>query len=282
MNMEGNRSPMATSNNSHWVTQACSLLFVPATRPDRFTKASKSGADGIILDLEDGVAEAQKSPARANALAWLESNDRTVIRVNGFGTPWQPKDLEWLASYGAVTVMVPKVESRDDIQVVAEALDPGSVIIACIESARGLSRLADICSAPGVVRLGFGNVDLATDLGVDAMDRTALQHSRSAVVVESRAHDLAPPLDGITLDAKDEEAARADSSYAASLGFGGRMCIHPSQVASINEAFQPSTSQLEWARKIVARSNESAVLLVEGQMVDKPVVERARRLLARG
>lgn len=273
---------MVKSERRNWITEACSLLFVPANRPALFQTARDSGADGIILDLEDGVAEADKGSALDNALSWLESNDRAVIRVNGSGTPWQREELERLSSRGEVTVMVPKVESVKDVQVVAEALGAGSAIIATIESARGLVQLSEICSAPGVLRVGFGNVDMATDLGVSATDKAALEYSRSAVVVHSRAYGLAAPFDGITLDVKNEAAVMTDAAYAASMGFGGRICIHPAQVQSTNEMFRPSLSQLEWAARIVKSSHGSAVQVVEGQMVDKPLVERARRVLARG
>lgn len=265
--------------NLGWIAEAHSLLFVPASQPERFPKASSSGADGIILDLEDGVADGDKQSALLNALSWLHPVHKAVIRINGFGTPWQDQELESLRNRGAVTVMLPKVESAEQVRLVREVLGPGSSIIPTIESARGLTNLADICAAPGVVRLGFGNVDLAKDLNVSAINRDALQYPRSAVVVQSRAHELAPPLDGVTLDVKNEEAVTEDALYAASMGFGGRICIHPAQVRATNEAFQPSASQLEWARRVVEMSHDAAVLVVDGQMVDKPVVDRARRML---
>lgn len=272
---------MVLGEEQNWVATARSLLFVPANRPDRFAKARNSGADGIILDLEDGVPEADKSVARANALSWLESDDRAAVRINGSGTPWQQKELEQLGGLGPVVVMVPKVENVRDVQVVAQALAAGSVIVATIETARGLINLAEICAATGVIRVGFGNADLATDLGVSASDRAALQSPRSAVVVQSRAHELAAPLDGVTLDVKNEAAVREDSAYAASMGFGGRICIHPAQVSATNDAFQPSVNELEWARRIMESEPGVAVQVVNGQMIDKPLVERARRILAR-
>ncbi|MGF0313472.1 HpcH/HpaI aldolase/citrate lyase family protein [Rhodococcus sp. IEGM1428] len=271
-----------TNNREPWISGAKSLLFAPASRPERFDRADSSGADGIVLDLEDGVAEADKADALGNAITWLRNGSRAIVRINGSGTDWQLHELKRLGDLADVTVMVPKVETIGDINVVAAALRPGRhAIVATVETAWGLLNLPEICSAPSVVRIGFGNVDLATDLGVRATDRAALQYSRSAVVAHSRAFGLAAPLDGVTLDTKNETVVADDAAYAASLGFGGRICIHPAQVARTNEAFAPSASELEWAARVVAGSEHSAVGVIDGEMVDKPVVERARRILAR-
>lgn len=265
-----------------WVREARTLLFVPGDRPDRFPTAAASGADGIVLDLEDGVPERNKAAARTHVATWLRSDGRAVVRVNGAGTPWQADDLGRIAAIGGpVLAMVPKAEGAQDVVAVARRLPRGSAVLPIVESARGLHNVAEICAAPAVVRVAFGNGDLGRDLGVDPSDTTALQYARSVVVVACRAHGLPQPLDGVTLSVTDTEAVRRDSRHAAAMGYGGRMCIHPAQVAAVHEAFHPTDADVNWARKVIFGADTSAPKLVDGQMIDKPIVDRARQILAR-
>lgn len=265
-----------------WIRDVRTLLFVPGDRPERFPTAASSGADGIVLDLEDGVPDHNKAAARAHVAAWLPGDHRAVVRVNGAGTPWQADDLDCLAATGGpVLAMVPKAEGADDVVAVVRRLPRGSAVVPIVESARGLLNVPEICAVPTVVRVAFGNGDLGRDLGVDPSDTHALHYARSVVVVACRAHGLPQPLDGITLSAKDTEAVGRDARHAVAMGFGGKMCIHPAQVAAVHEAFAPSADTVAWARKVVASADTSAPMLVDGQMIDKPIVERARHILAR-
>ncbi|HVV09453.1 CoA ester lyase [Amycolatopsis sp.] len=253
------------------IAAARALLFVPGDRAERFAKAAASGADGVILDLEDAVGEADKDAARAAVDEWFSAGNKGIVRINGAGTPWFQADLDLVVKHGC-PVVVPKAE------------DPGVLggidvpLVPIIETARGVEAATAVCSAHNVVRVAFGSVDLATDLGVRHDDQLALGYARSRLVIASAAAGIAPPLDGVTTNLADEAVLEDDIRHALRLGFGGKLCIHPKQVSLVRKGFSPSEEELEWARKVLA-AGDSAVA-VDGQMVDRPVVERARRLLA--
>ncbi len=253
---------------------ARTLLFVPGNRPDRFAKADTAGADGVILDLEDAVAPADKSAARAHAVAWLAAGHEAVVRVNAVGTPWHAGDVAALAG---VPVMLPKAERAADVAVVAERT--GDVVVPLVETAAGLAAAREVCGARGVVRVAFGSIDLAAELGVDPAAHTALLHARSALVLAAAAARCPPPLDGVTTALDDPAVLRRDTAHAVELGYTGKLCVHPRQLAPVHAALRPSEEDIEWARRVLA-AGESAVA-VDGQLVDRPVVLRARRLLDR-
>lgn len=278
----GTRQPSAPFEEQDWIRTARTLLFVPGDRPERFVRASESGADGIIIDLEDAVAEAGKPAARLNAVGWLRSGGRAAVRVNAVGTPWHEDDVSSLSDAGATVVLVPKVESAADVHRVADAMPRGSAIVACLESALGIHQACQIAAAgPALVRLALGNADLAADLGVRADDHLALHLAGSTLVVESRAHGLARPLAGVTLSVTDVDAVARDTAHAASMGFGGRVCIHPRQVQIVTDGFAPQDDEVAWARRVVEHAGDNAVVVVDGQMVDRPVLARAREVLRR-
>lgn len=172
-------------------------------------------------------------------------------------------------------VMVPKAENP---RVLASLT--GHPVIALIESAAGVLAAADIAEIDGVVRLALGTFDLATQLGVDPVDAEALAATRGAVVLASAAAGLTGPVDGVTAAIDDAERLTADTAYARRLGFAGKLCIHPRQLTPVAAAFRPSEEELAWARRIVDAADATGVAQVDGAMVDKPVVERAQRLLA--
>ncbi len=244
-------------------------LFVPGDRPDRFGKAVASGADVVILDLEDAVAPADKGAARAHVVAWLAGGGHAMVRINAPGTPWFGADVEAVSAY-AVPVMVPKAENPG-------ALAGFSEVTALVETALGVERAHELAASGSVRRLAFGAVDLATQLGVDPDDRTAFTYARSRLVMASAAAGLEPPLDGVTTDLADPGRLLSDVRYARRLGFGGKLCIHPAQIDVVRTGFAPTEAELAWARKIVTAGE--SVSTVDGQMVDRPVLERARRLL---
>ena len=257
---------------------ARTALFVPADRPERFAKAAGSGADLVLLDLEDAVAPDAKVAAREHAADWLTSH-HAGVRVNAPGTTWFGDDLE-AVSAGPRVVMVPKAESPEILHEIADRLAPGSVVLALVETAAGVVRAADIAATPGVARLAFGSYDLATELGVSPDDREAMAWSRGALVLASAAAGLPAPLDGVTGDVTDEAALRDNMEAAARLGFSGKLCIHPRQVAPVHDALAPAPYEVAWARRVLAADCTGGVTVVDGKMVDTPVVERARRLLA--
>ncbi|MEU6145583.1 CoA ester lyase [Streptomyces sp. NPDC047081] len=259
---------------------ARTLLFVPGHRPDRFAKAAGSGADGIVLDLEDAVGPELKDAAREHVRAWLADGGRGVVRVNAPGTEWYDADVAALSGRPC-PVMLPKAADPDQVGRLLADLPAGSAVVPLIETAAGVLEARSICAAPGVVRAAFGSVDLGAGLGVDPDDRAALATARSLLVLASAAAGTAPPLDGVTTALDDERALRADTRHAATLGFSGKLCVHPRQVAVVHAEFAPSDEELRRAKEIVAAAGEGSVAVLDGRMIDRPVVERARRLLDR-
>lgn len=251
---------------------ASTLLFVPGDRPDRFDKAAAAGADLVVLDLEDAVSADAKEAARANVAAWA-AHRPCAVRINSADTRWFRADLDALSAKD-VTIMVPKAE---DPAVLAGI---GGNVIALIETARGVLNAPAIASVPGVVRLAVGTFDLAAELGVDPTDTEALLPTRGALVLASAAAGLPGPIDGVTAAIDEPDRIIADTTYARRLGFAGKLCIHPRQLRPAAAALRPTEAQIGWARRIVEASS-GAVAQVDGEMVDKPVVDRAHAILAR-
>lgn len=263
--------------------QALSYLFVPGDRPERFAKALAAGAQAVIVDLEDAVAPAQKAQARAALQQWLHSPQAQPVhlRINPPGTPWFEEDLTLCALPEVAAVVLPKAESAQQVQGVHQA--SGKPVLALIESALGLAAARQIASAPGVARLVFGSIDFQADLGIEGED-DALLAFRSELVLASRLAQLPAPVDGVTTALDDGQALAQDTARARRLGFGAKLCIHPRQVAAVNEGFRPSESELNWARRVLAAAQASsgAAVAVDGKMVDAPVLKRAQALLATG
>lgn len=234
----------------------------------------------MILDLEDAVAVEAKASARAAVSAFLDTGAEVVVRVNGTETQWCADDLAALAQRRCA-VMVPKAQSIDQLNRVSAVLPAGSALIPLIETARGVAGAAALCGAESVVRAAFGSVDLGAELGVDPDNHTALQYARSAVVLGSAVAGCVAPLDGVTTDLTGEGSLAVDLEQAAALGFTGKMCIHPAQVRPVNERFTPSVSELRRAERVVTAAAGGGVCVVDGKMVDNPVIRRARAVLAR-
>jgi citrate lyase subunit beta/citryl-CoA lyase len=259
---------------------ASTFLFVPADRPERFDKAVNSGADAVIIDLEDAVAPANRAAARANVVAWLRAGGEAVIRVNASGTADHDADVAAIRGL-AKTVMLAKTESPDDADATAIAVGPGTRVIALIETARGILAASDIARADAVSRLAFGNVDLGVELGIDAANRNGLLTARSLVNLASAAAGLTGPIDGVTTIFDDEAVVKDDAAYAASLGFRGKLCIHPRQVAPVASGFRPTEAEIAWATSILASGHGGEARTVDGAMVDRPVLERAHQIAHR-
>lgn len=262
-----------------------SALFVPATRPERIPKALASGADAVIVDLEDAVAQSQKSEARANLDGFLAANPNAgvLVRINAPTHPEQVEDLLMCARHEAVVgVLLPKAESAAQV---AQATRCGKPVWPIIESARGLANLPEIAHAQGVERLSFGALDLGLDLGLssgtDGAERI-LDQARYALLLQSRLAGLAPPLDSVYPDIKNLPGLASFVADARDMGFGGMLCIHPSQVAVVHETLMPGADELAWAQRVLdAGTSGEGVFVVDGQMIDAPVIGRARRLLQR-
>ncbi|MEV0149901.1 MULTISPECIES: CoA ester lyase [unclassified Nonomuraea] len=257
------------------VRDARTLLFVPGNRPERFAKAHASSPGLVVLDLEDAVPAADKADARRQVTGWLAAGHTGAVRINPPGTPWHDEDVRAVAAYGCA-VMVPKAEDAGALRDLAGRL---ACLIALVETARGVIEAPRIASAPGVERLAFGSFDLAAQLGVAPDDRGALASSRGALVLASAAAGIAPPVDGVTGDVRDPEPLRDDVRHARRLGFTGKLCVHPGQVPVAEEALRPADEEVRWARSVVEAGGAGGVVVLDGRMVDKPVVDRARRIL---
>lgn len=256
-----------------------SYLFVPGDRPERFAKALASGADAVIVDLEDAVAPAAKAGARAAVAAWLDAGGGPIaLRVNGAGTAWFEQDLALAAKRGVLAVMLPKAERAEDLARVRAAA-PDAALLPLVETAAGIERLRELAAAPGVQRLVFGAIDLALDLGV--ADEEALAPLRLQVVLASRLAGLSPPVDGVCTAIDDEARVLAEAQRARRLGFGAKLAIHPRQIAPIHAGFLPSAEEIAWAERVLAAAAaaQGAAVAVDGQMVDAPVLARARAVL---
>jgi citrate lyase beta subunit len=267
-----------------------SWLFCPATAPDRFEKAARSGADAVIVDLEDAVAPGDKDAARAGALPWLRATatDGVVrcLRSNGLRTAAGLRDVLALLETGTTPdfLVLPKVESAAEIAIAAEVLGGACASIRflpLVETARGIGAAEAIASAPRVAGLVLGGADLAADLGAE-LAWEPLLWSRARLVQAAAAHAVAA-IDVPHLVLDDDAGLADESARVRRLGFTGKLAIHPRQVGAINVEWTPSDAEVERARRIVAAVAKAAggVAVVDGKMVDAPVVRSAERTLAR-
>lgn len=267
------------------VAAARSFLFVPGDRPDRHAKALQTAADQVVLDLEDAVDPADKPQARSAVAAALEASPddvrrRLVVRINDASTPWHGDDLAMLAACGVRTVMLPKAEEGGHIEALRQRL-PGVAVLPLVESALGVVNAAEIARAAGVVRLVFGTLDFALDLGLSG-DPVGLDHAAGVLALVSRAARIASPVAGVTAEISDDNFLLSDLARARAHGFGAKLCIHPRQVAVVHDALRPTPQELDWARRVVeATAGSPAAIRLDGRMVDRPVVEWARDVLAR-
>lgn len=262
-----------------------SLLFVPGSRPDRFDKAVASGADAIIIDLEDAVLPVDKMTARLNAITWLaEMNGPAVagVRINSPRSATGCADIAAFANAGAEPdfIMVPKAETAIDMEIVGQALR-ARALIAVIESGRGLNNAHEIArqSAGGIL---FGGADYAASLGADLSDWDAMILARGMIASACGAAGC-PAYDVPFLDVGDLEGLERLTRRARAFGFSGRACIHPSQVAMVNSVFTPDASEISEARAIISalEASSGGAVLHKGKLVDKPIILAAERTLAR-
>jgi citrate lyase subunit beta/citryl-CoA lyase len=271
---------------------ARSFLFVPATRPERFSKALASGADAVIIDLEDAVATNDKGAARgalANAFQHFPTHERLrlVVRINASTSPWFEDDLRLVQSLslqGLAGLMLPKAESPDELQRLTRAISGHCVLLPLIETVAGLDAANALAGSQRVVRLAFGNLDFQADAGLACeADELELAPVRLALVLASKRAKLAAPLDGVTQNTQDVARLQADSLRARRGGFGGKLCIHPLQIATVNASFAPSEAERDWAQRVIAavEARGEGVFVLDGRMIDAPVILLARNTQAR-
>ncbi len=271
-----------------------SLLFAPASRPDMCAKLPRSGPDGVVLDLEDAVAPSAKSEARGQARATAvelrgQHPDLAIfVRLNPPGTEWFDDDVADSLAEELTGVVVPKLENAADVERVQVALAQSGLhrlrLLAGIETAAGVVQTADVLGHPRVEIAYFGAEDFITDMGgVRTDDGLEVLHARSQVALAARLAGV-PVLDQVVTAFNDNERFLADAAVGRSIGYSGKLCIHPAQVPLANQCFSPSAEERERARALLAVWDEAqargeASVAFEGQMVDEPLARRARALL---
>ena len=259
-----------------------SYLFVPGNRPDRFEKALQAGADAVILDLEDAVQNVHKDQAREAVATWLASacSATIYVRINGMNTPWFEQDIEVVGLPTLAGVILPKAEQAEQVALLVTHLTGEARVIPLVETALGIWNVGALAQSPRVERLAFGSVDFQLDTGING-EQEELLYARSRLVLASRIARLLPPIDGVTMVLDDLERLRNDVTHARRLGFGGKLCIHPRQVATINQGFAPTTTEQNWARRVLlaAESAKMGAFRLDGELIDRPVIERARSIL---
>jgi citrate lyase subunit beta/citryl-CoA lyase len=278
-----------------------SFLFAPGNHARRVEKALTLPADAVILDLEDAVAISEKPATRELVVAAFGKPrcGRLYVRVNAYTTDWCYADIVTIARSGLDGIILPKVETADQLQSIdwllanlerERSLPVGGIdLVPIIETALGMSNIGAIAgSGSRTKRLAFGAGDYTLDLGmVWSRDEAELLPARSAVVMASRAAGIEPPLDTVWADLRDAGGFARSADRAAALGFQGKMCIHPDQIDVTNAAFSPSAQQLSWATRVVVAFEEAeakglASIQLDGQFIDYPIVQRARQVIARG
>lgn len=257
-----------------------SFLFVPGHQPTRFDKACATDADAIIIDLEDAVSPADKDSARQAIADWLPGSRPVILRINSVDTPWFQEDLALCQATGISGVILPKAENPADLTKIADLLGTEKPLFPLIETALGFWNAKALAESKSVCRLMFGSIDFQFDLGIQG-EGDELLYFRSQLVLVSRLAGLQPPVDGVTTALDDPSQLASDVSYARRLGFGGKLCIHPKQVALVNSGFLPSDEEVAWAHRIVQamQAANGAAVAVDGKMVDKPVLLKAETLL---
>ena len=274
--------PSQAASAQERLREARCLLFVPGDRPDRFGRAFGSRADIVILDLEASIAPPRKAPARVEVAAALARSATTValvVRVNPVRSEDFALDAAMLREYRCEGVLLPMVESAADVACCRRLLPDGLPLIALVETAGGIAAANEIARADGILRLAFGNMDYQTDTSTSGP--LAMVFPSSALVIASRAAGLPAPIAGVTSAFRDGPQLERDLSFEQSLGFGAKLCIHPDQIAPILTAFSVSPSMLLWAERVLAVASDSHAVELDGELVDRPVIDRAQRLIAR-
>jgi citrate lyase beta subunit len=264
---------------------ARSLLFAPGHEERKLLKAFAEGADAVVADLEDAVPGGEKEAARAvtrRVLGGAATRSLVAVRLNGVGTAHWEADLQALSGLELDALVLPKATPK----AVAALGADGPPVVAIVDTALGVRHAYETARLPRVAALVLGAVDLGAELGLEARaDGQEVLYARSQLVVDSAAAGIRSPFDLVHLDFRDDEGLEAEARLARSLGFRGKACIHPAQVEVVNRVFSPTKEEQERARRVVetyerALADGRGVVALDGEMIDLPVVERARRVLA--
>lgn len=269
-----------------------SYLFVPGNQYDRIGKAIHSKADAVIIDLEDSIAKSEKANARECVENYLEQSTLNLknvyLRVNDINSSFWEKDVELVAKYPSLGVMLPKAESAEDIHLVNKILSTEQKIIPLIETAKGIMFASQIAnSTKNVIRLAFGAVDYCLDLGISiTQNEHELIYPRSSLVIASKAAGIGSPIDTVFVNIVDDDGLIEETKLAIQLGLFAKLCIHPEQVILVNQLFFPPENDIQWAQEVVAvfereESNGKAAIELNGTMIDYPVYKQALSIMDR-
>ncbi|WP_240689696.1 CoA ester lyase [Arthrobacter sp. PAMC25564] len=281
----GNLAAAGNTAGARAVAEAVTALFVPGDRPERFMKAAAAGAGVVIIDLEDAVAPDAKDAALSAALEALTPSGaspvRALVRVNPAGSRRHDAEITALLSAatpgsGLLGIVVPKAEDAGALRRLRMSMPEHLALVPLVESAAGVVNALELARVPGVTRLAFGAIDFALDINADGGDRF-LDHTRAHLVLASRAAGIAAPLDSPSTEIRDAGRVADSARLARNFGFGGKLCIHPAQLAAVHGAFAPSKADVEWALSVIGA--EGGAAQIDGQMIDLPVTERAKRIL---
>lgn len=264
-----------------------SYLFVPGNRPDRIEKALASEANAVIIDLEDAIPMSAKDKVREGVRKFLALHDfvkskKVYVRINDSFTPFYEQDVRMVAEFPDVGIMLPKTNSPEDVQMLEATTSSNQLIIPLIETAKGVLRAYEIASSSKrVKKLAFGAVDYCLDLNISISTHgQELIYPRSALVLASRAAELAPPIDTVFTSISNEAGLIEEINRAKNLGMFSKMCIHPVQLDHVNTLFGPSEEEILWAKRVVekfevALAEGHSAIKVDDKMIDLPVYNQA-------
>ncbi|GAB2634819.1 CoA ester lyase [Prescottella soli] len=269
------RQPPITHRHFLDASYARSWLLVPADKPERFTEAFESAADAVILDLEDAVIASKKDIARAELTRWTRSGGRAWVRINDATTEHWHNDLTAIAALDNIEgVMLAKTETAEQVDATAQRLNPGTRIIALVETAAGMVAATSIAQSTAIFRLAFGSGDYRRDTGMGESP-LAMAYPRSHLTAASRAAGLPGPIDGPTVSFM-QSVLEDETLTAASLGATGRICMRPEQASAVNKILSPTDHDACWARKVIDTLGEDGARVSDGS--DLPRLARTRRI----
>lgn len=257
-----------------------SFLFVPANRPERYTKALNSGSDAVIIDLEDAIPAEHKLESRALLKQWLldHPTEKVMIRVNAFQTEWFAEDIQLAQFSNVIAIVLPKAEQLQEFEAIQHirTID----IYPIIETPYGMAQVKEIAQFPAVRALMFGSIDFQLEMDMSG-DFLELMYFRNKIALASKLAGIANPIDGVTADFGNTELVMTETLQAKKLGFQGKLCIHPSQVKIVNQTFNSSPEEIQWAQQVLeaVKAADGQTISLNGKMIDKPIISKAEKIL---
>lgn len=258
-----------------------SFLFVPANRVERFEKALATTADAVIIDLEDAVPIELKDSARNGLKQWLTNHPKhpVLVRVNAQNTKWFKEDIQLAKFDNVIAIVLPKTESAQEIDQIQKIKSIATY--ALIETPVGFAQVRQIAKAKNVKALMFGSIDFQLEMDMQGSFEE-LMYFRNEIVLASKLANIDAPIDGVTVDFKNEQLVEFETRQAKNLGFAGKLCIHPNQVEIVNTTFSPTSDEIDWAKQVitVVEQAQGQAVSLHGKMIDLPVILKAKKILS--